>query len=378
MPSLKQRTRCAWLKSRGCRSIPGCHLDLSGSSRTRRRPHAQSHPARCASPSVVRSSRRRDVLVNIGCGPFGKDGWVNLDLFPASGVTLRVDARWGLPLGRRRGARHPCRALLRASRDRRRERPRFLADCRRCLQPGGILRIVVPDMSKYIEAYLAPGWDSAEHTCGCGGERPQDAFAHQDRSAEPRLRCRTASTMAASMPSICARTLQMADFDDIEQVGWRTGRFPGGAIDRDQHATLFALHGGAPLMRLLLTADPEIEVPPRLYGGIERIVDVLVRRLQAAAIRSDWSRVHGLDLSGGCFFSLARPALAVEDRHAARTAGPCGRPSATSGPTSCTASRASLTCCRICADRCRWSCRSSAIRRRAPSASRPSSPRRAC
>jgi glycosyltransferase involved in cell wall biosynthesis len=34
-------------------------------------------------------------------------------------------------------------------------------------------------------------------------------------------------------------------------------------------------------MRLLLTADPEIEVPPRLYGGIERIVDVLVRCLQA-------------------------------------------------------------------------------------------------
>ena len=35
-------------------------------------------------------------------------------------------------------------------------------------------------------------------------------------------------------------------------------------------------------MRLLLTADPEIEVPPRLYGGIERIVDVLVRRLRVA------------------------------------------------------------------------------------------------
>jgi len=34
-------------------------------------------------------------------------------------------------------------------------------------------------------------------------------------------------------------------------------------------------------MRLLLTADPEIEVPPTTYGGIERIVDVLVRRLCA-------------------------------------------------------------------------------------------------
>jgi glycosyltransferase involved in cell wall biosynthesis len=34
-------------------------------------------------------------------------------------------------------------------------------------------------------------------------------------------------------------------------------------------------------MRILITADPEIEVPPRLYGGIERIVDGLVRQLRA-------------------------------------------------------------------------------------------------
>ncbi len=30
-------------------------------------------------------------------------------------------------------------------------------------------------------------------------------------------------------------------------------------------------------MRILLTADPELPVPPRLYGGIERIVDALAR-----------------------------------------------------------------------------------------------------
>jgi glycosyltransferase involved in cell wall biosynthesis len=33
-------------------------------------------------------------------------------------------------------------------------------------------------------------------------------------------------------------------------------------------------------MRILLTADPELPVPPRLYGGIERIVDILARELQ--------------------------------------------------------------------------------------------------
>lgn len=34
-------------------------------------------------------------------------------------------------------------------------------------------------------------------------------------------------------------------------------------------------------MRILLTADPELPVPPRLYGGIERIVDLLVTGLKA-------------------------------------------------------------------------------------------------
>ncbi len=32
-------------------------------------------------------------------------------------------------------------------------------------------------------------------------------------------------------------------------------------------------------MRILLTADPELPVPPKLYGGIERIIDTLMREL---------------------------------------------------------------------------------------------------
>jgi glycosyltransferase involved in cell wall biosynthesis len=35
-------------------------------------------------------------------------------------------------------------------------------------------------------------------------------------------------------------------------------------------------------MRILLTADPFIPVPPKLYGGIERVIDALVRGLRAA------------------------------------------------------------------------------------------------
>ena len=55
-------------------------------------------------------------------------------------------------------------------------------------------------------------------------------------------------------------------------------------------------------MRLLLTADPEIEVPPRLYGGIERIVDVLVRRLRAAGHTVGLVARPGSDCPADTFF----------------------------------------------------------------------------
>jgi glycosyltransferase involved in cell wall biosynthesis len=40
-------------------------------------------------------------------------------------------------------------------------------------------------------------------------------------------------------------------------------------------------HGAKSGLRIALTADPELPVPPRLYGGIERIIDMLARGLEA-------------------------------------------------------------------------------------------------
>ena len=41
-------------------------------------------------------------------------------------------------------------------------------------------------------------------------------------------------------------------------------------------------------MRILITVDPELPVPPRTYGGIERIVDGLFGSSGFAATRSVW------------------------------------------------------------------------------------------
>ena len=61
-------------------------------------------------------------------------------------------------------------------------------------------------------------------------------------------------------------------------------------------------------MKILLTADPEIPVPPQGYGGIERIVDSLARVLR------EWGHTVGLIahpdlLSGGRPIWMAVPKL---------------------------------------------------------------------
>jgi predicted SAM-dependent methyltransferase len=101
----------------------------------------------------------RDLLVNVGCGSLGLEGWANIDCFPAEGVTCVHDCRTKLPLpsGSVRGifTEHFLEHL-----DYYEEAPRFLSECRRVLQPGGVLRIIVPDGAKYLRAYCDADWSS--------------------------------------------------------------------------------------------------------------------------------------------------------------------------------------------------------------------------
>jgi SAM-dependent methyltransferase len=94
----------------------------------------------------------KDLLVNIGCGSEGLDGWVNIDCLPERGVTLVRDCRVTLPLPSA-SARAVFTEHFLEHLDYYEEAPRFLAECRRVLSPGGILRVIVPDGSKYLKAY---------------------------------------------------------------------------------------------------------------------------------------------------------------------------------------------------------------------------------
>jgi hypothetical protein len=162
-------------------------------------------------------TRRRDVLVNIGSGPFGHDGWINFDLHAHAGVTLAIDCRHSLPLGDQ-----SCRGIhvehyfehLEPTR----ERPRFLAECRRCLLPGGILRIIVPDLN----------------AIGCGGECPETAFVTK-MAALNHVFLQDGEHYGGIDATLLGGTLTASGFGDVRLVGWREGAFPGGCIDREQH-----------------------------------------------------------------------------------------------------------------------------------------------
>jgi predicted SAM-dependent methyltransferase len=93
---------------------------------------------------------KRDLKLNIGCGKNIAPDWLNIDLDGPPGV-FRWDCRRGMPFDeasvRSIFAEHvfehfdPATGL------------KFLSECYRCLKPGGIVRIVVPDVGRYLQLY---------------------------------------------------------------------------------------------------------------------------------------------------------------------------------------------------------------------------------
>ena len=180
-----------------------------------------------------RLQRQRNLLLNVACGPFVADGFVNLDLRRYADGVFPWDCRRSLPVadGSCSGIRieHFLEHL-----DPRDELPRLLAECHRALAPGGVLRIIVPDTARYLRAYVE------------GGRRGFDALAimnpfpddlptpldivnhvfhqwHEHRWAfdEENLSWR----------------LREAGFDGVSVTEFRQSQLPAlGAADRDEHA----------------------------------------------------------------------------------------------------------------------------------------------
>lgn len=87
--------------------------------------------------------------LHIGSGPYNLDGWINLDIFPAQ---LSTNVLWGLPF-----TNGQCRTVFLSHLLEHLFYPTdamaLLKEIRRILEPGGVVRIVVPDIEQCLRAY---------------------------------------------------------------------------------------------------------------------------------------------------------------------------------------------------------------------------------
>lgn len=102
--------------------------------------------------SLVSGRRPVPWLVNLGCGGCFHPDWVNFDFVSQSPEVIQHDLRERLPLDDGSCAvvyhSHVLEHLPRPA------APHFLRECNRLLAPGGLLRILVPDLETIARLYL--------------------------------------------------------------------------------------------------------------------------------------------------------------------------------------------------------------------------------
>ena len=91
----------------------------------------------------------KNLKLHIGCGKEHLSGWINIDVDPAP---LALNVLWGLPFPDR-SASHVFVSHMLEHLFFPRDVRFFLAELLRVMAPGGVVRIVVPDIEQCIEAY---------------------------------------------------------------------------------------------------------------------------------------------------------------------------------------------------------------------------------
>jgi predicted SAM-dependent methyltransferase len=146
------------------------------------------------------------LLLNIGCGPLTKRGWINIDYEPRDANSFFYDVRNGLPLADG-SVKHIHTEHFLSYLDYE-EAVSFLRECSRTLEAGGTMRIIVPDLGIYVRAYAAG----------------DDAFFNRLRHLGGAVKPLTTKAM------VCNQTFRLGgayhfswDFDTLEQAALSCG-----------------------------------------------------------------------------------------------------------------------------------------------------------
>jgi predicted SAM-dependent methyltransferase len=185
-------------------------------------------PARRRRLRQIRAMRH--VLVNVACGPQILDGFLNLELVGPP-PRVRWDCRTGVPVADEAAAGIRVEHFVEHI-EPREHLPAFLRDCRRALEPGGVLRVIVPDAERYLRAYCEPGLDGLRAMAvpiPFPSDLPTrlDVINHVFHSWHEHRWAYDFETLS--------HRLRAAGFTVIERVDFGRSGLPALAQDRDQH-----------------------------------------------------------------------------------------------------------------------------------------------
>ena len=88
--------------------------------------------------------------IHLGCGDSCPEGWTNIDMI---GGDMRLNLCWNLPFDDH-SVQYVYSAHTLEHLDYHTSAPRLIREIFRILKPGGILRLAVPDLGAYTEAYV--------------------------------------------------------------------------------------------------------------------------------------------------------------------------------------------------------------------------------
>jgi predicted SAM-dependent methyltransferase len=181
--------------------------------------------ARCHVPANrrrVRALRGASSLsLNLGAGFHRKDGWTPIDLMVDPPDGIRWDVRWGLPLDDGSVRRIHCEHFIEHLRLPDEVMP-VLAECHRVLEPGGELRIIVPDAARYIRAYAGRDATFFDAMRELGGAA--QPFETDIEIVNQAFRMGGDHQFAWDLP-VMRRRLEAAGFEHVEETGYDPVRF---------------------------------------------------------------------------------------------------------------------------------------------------------
>jgi predicted SAM-dependent methyltransferase len=172
----------------------------------------------------------RHLLVNVACGPQILDGFLNVELVGPP-PRVRWDCRTGVPVADQGAAGIRVEHFVEHL-EPREHLPAFLGDCRRALEPGGVLRVIVPDAERYLRAYCEPGLEGLR-TMAVPIPFPSDLPTRMDVINHV-FHSWHEHRWAYDFETLSHR-LRAAGFTVIERADFGTSRLPALAQDRRQH-----------------------------------------------------------------------------------------------------------------------------------------------